>query len=569
MSTHSLSIDLEGIVRLLGQNLYSDPDVFLRELIQNAHDAIVKRRELATARNDHNVPPPQIWIDTDWETRTLTVTDNGAGLTAEEIHDNLAKIGKSGTRELKAKLQHGDGYGLAGLIGQFGIGLLSAFLVADKIEISTRAVNSVGLKWSNSGSTEYTLAETEQQTYGTSTTLFLSGKHSRYRDLEVLRSIVRKYADIIGIPIHLGKESFAANEIDAPWHKQFASDVERTESFHLYWIRRFRSNAVDTWPLDEHFTYFDNIDELTKEGRVRGVLGITGERSIVVPAQGKADLFVLRMFVTGGSGDVLPPWAKFIIGAVQCDQLEPNAARDNVVRNDALVAARQAVGTGIVRRLQQLSGTDQKTLTEIMRWHSFQVLALCSQAEYADFFENIADLVPLQVGSSLMTLPQYFEQSPKLPDGRHIVHSITDRSTLNQFTLLAEARKIRAIDASEVFVEEFLERYAKTWPDRIKLTPLDKGDTGLSNLLVIVRLASLTRSIILRFACPVLLQSFPDFSRLMFLLCFLALAAKRPIVRSSPWRKIPFCQTRLRTYCLISCEPVRSRRFYILISITP
>ena len=135
---YEIKIDLQGLIRLLAKNLYAEADVFIRELIQNAHDSIKRRAELK-----QNAPPGIIRIRTDRETSTITITDNGAGLTEQEVHDYLSTIGRSGTGEFRQELLKKGRQAEVNLIGQFGIGLLSAFVVAYKVEVETRQSRSM------------------------------------------------------------------------------------------------------------------------------------------------------------------------------------------------------------------------------------------------------------------------------------------------------------------------------------------------------------------------------------------------------------------------------------------
>ena len=135
----TFQIHLEGLIRLLAQNLYADPDIFLREMIQNAHDSIGRRSVLAAERGETELPPPQIRVVVDREAETIEISDNGCGLTREEIDDYLSTIGQSGnTDELRHRIQEADRSRTIDLIGQFGIGLLSAFIVAEHVTLVHR-----------------------------------------------------------------------------------------------------------------------------------------------------------------------------------------------------------------------------------------------------------------------------------------------------------------------------------------------------------------------------------------------------------------------------------------------
>jgi molecular chaperone HtpG len=473
---HEIRFEIEGLISLLAQNLYADPDVFLREMVQNGHDSIVKRRELAVAGDRGEtlaqLPRGEIRIEADRAARTLSIVDNGAGLTEREMHDHLSTIGASGTRELKKTLADRDRTRTVDLIGQFGIGLLSAYIVAARVEITTRSAVGPALKWSSDGGKRYRVEPAERVDVGTTVVLHLNAEHGRYLELDRLRAIVRRYADFIGIPVLVGGEQ--ANAVDAPWHKTYRSDKDRRLAHRDYWEGRFKDEtSLDILPLDEPADCPDPLRPGARvEARVRGVLGITDRHVPDVNSRGTVEVYVARMFITSGSRDVLPSWARFIQGIIECDALTPNAARDDVVKNEALEAVKGALGRAILAWLTRLSRDEPKRFVEIMRWHSYHVLAMAVQDEHEDFFRAVADLVPLASDQGLLTVPAYLDTAARV-SGKAVVHFLTERGSVMQYYVLCAARGIRVFDASEPFAERFLERYAKTWPDKLRLSRLD------------------------------------------------------------------------------------------------
>jgi molecular chaperone HtpG len=471
----TFQIQLEGLIQLLAQNLYADPDVFLREMIQNAHDSIMRRAELASAGGQGEVPSPRIQVVADPAAETIDIHDNGCGLTRAEIDDYLSTIGRSGTDELRRRIREADRDRTVELIGQFGIGLLSAFIVAGRVTVLTRAAGEEGLRWESHGGEKYTVEPAERGQVGTTVTLYLRNGHSRYLQRDKLQSIIRTYADFIGVPIYLNDGSDPANAVIAPWHRTYPSDRERTSAYAEFWERKFtREMSLHVFAVDEAVEWDDFTQPDGKgRGRVRGVLAITDRRVPDVNARGIVDVYVNRMFISAGNREVLPPWAKFLQGVLECNELTPNAARDNVVRNAALTAVQQALGNLIVRELTQLSQRRHERFVEIMRWHSYHVLAMSVQEEYEDFFRAVADLMPLESDQGPMTVPEYLAHAPTRTDGSHVVYYITERGSANQYFLLANARSIRVFNCAEPFAERFLQRYAEVWSERVHLTRLD------------------------------------------------------------------------------------------------
>ena len=518
MSVHSIQIELEGLITLLARNLYADPDVFLREMLQNAHDSITKRRELADMGAGEAVPPGQIRIAIDRDAQALRIHDNGSGLTEQEIHDYLATIGRSGTDELRQQLRVGrdDGRGSVreraiDLIGQFGIGLLSAFIVADEVEVVTRASGASGYRWRSTGSRDYSVEPADKREVGTTVVLRLRPTKARYLEHGRLARIVRRYADFLGVPVFIdepdadrgsdeateaedGGGEVPVNAVHAPWHREHDDEHQRRHAVADFWDRRFPDEvALDVLALSDSFHYIDpERPEQPRHAQVHGVLAITDRHVPDVNTRGTVDLYISRMFICSGNRDILPPWARFIQGVLECDGLLPNAARDNVVRNAALEALGQHLGQRIIAWLSELSSHHPERFKRIMRWHSYHILAMSVQDAHDDFFRAIADMVPLSTDRGPLTMPEYLQamaDAPEVPSVNlpgqkggedetavargQAVYYITESGSARQYFMLCAARGLRVFDCGEPFAERFLFRYRDSWPERVHLRQLD------------------------------------------------------------------------------------------------
>ena len=465
----TFQIHLEGLIRLLAQNLYADPDIFLREMIQNAHDSIARRDVLAA--DTAELPAGQIRVVTDPAGRTIAISDNGTGLTQREIDDYLSTIGQSGnTDELRHRIREADRGRTIDLIGQFGIGLLSAFIVAERVSLVTRAAGHKALLWESGGGETYQVSLAERTHVGTTVTLHLRPEHGRYLEAGRLRSIIRSYADFIGLPVYLNDETDPANAVNAPWHRDYPSPAGRDQAYREFWERKFADElSLQVFAVDEEFAWDDVAQPGGRgRGRVKGVLAITDQHVPDVNVRGTVDVYVKRMFIAAGNRDVLPAWAKFLQGVLECDELTPNAARDNVVRNAALAAVQRALGSFIVTGLTELSQRDRKRFVEIMRWHSYHLLAMSVQDEHEEFFRSVADLIPLESDQGPLTVPEYLRSARD-----SLVYYITEQGSANQYYLLASARDLRVFNCDEPFAERFLRLYAKSWPGRVRVQRLD------------------------------------------------------------------------------------------------
>ncbi len=209
--THSFQADTQRLLHLMVHSLYTDKEIFLRELISNASDALDKMRIEGLRQPEllKDGEPLEIRIDTDSQARTLSIHDNGIGMSRDEVVSHIGTIAKSGTRELMQKLKESsDTDSATELIGQFGVGFYSAFMVASKVTVITRrAGEDTASRWESTGEGEYTLGETERDTHGTTVTLELlpadsEGGIEDFTAQWVLSRTVKRYSDFVTFPIH-------------------------------------------------------------------------------------------------------------------------------------------------------------------------------------------------------------------------------------------------------------------------------------------------------------------------------------------------------------------------------
>lgn len=451
MTSHAIRIALDGVVKLLSQNLYGEPDAFLREMIQNAHDSITKRRGIDDGGGRIDIAP-------DRARATIAIHDDGIGLSEEEIHAHVSTIGRSGTGELRETLRAGDPARAASLIGQFGIGLLSAFLVADRVTIVTRRLGEdAAWRWEFDGGTQYELAPTERAAVGTTVTLHLKPSMHEFMSVERLEGLVRRYADFLPVEIRVAGAASPTNAMAAPWDHEAASD----DTLRRFFARRF--------PKERALTHVALRGEVLGEP-LRGVLAIT-DRTIEL-GQGRIDLYVRRMFVSGHQPGLRPPWATFVQGVVACDALAPTASRDRVVHDAALAEVSRLIGQAIFEHLRAIAARDPATLAGALRWHSHAILALC--AEHEELFRDLADLMPLKSTLGARTIAELVRENPDGPRLAYYCHGPSAQQVLP----LCSARGMPVLDLAEPYAERFVLAYASAWPERLQPFRIDEAGAG-------------------------------------------------------------------------------------------
>src|ERR1700730_5532084 len=431
--------EVSQLLHLMVHSVYSETDIFLRELISNASDACDKLRYEAIANPGliGDGEAPKIRIIPDKKANTLTVADSGIGMERQELVDNLGTIARSGTRAFVSRLAEAkDG---AGLIGQFGVGFYSAFMVAEKIVvISRRAGSSEVWTWSSSGDSGFEIApageeDTRRVTRGTEIVLHLKPEAAKYLETSEIEGIVGAYSDNIQFPIELKPEEGEPRQINsasALWQRS-KSELKGEDYTQPY---KSIAGAFDEPAMTLHYR---------AEGRYSYAVLLfapsTKPFDLFEPARkGKVKLYVRRVFITDDA-DLLPPYLRFIRGVVDSEDLPLNISREMLQNNPQLAQMRKALTGRVITELETLAEKTPEAFAKI--WEAFgavlkegiyedherrdQLLSLARFATTLDggprsLKQYVADLKPNQteiyylVGESAARL----KSNPKLESAR-------------------------------------------------------------------------------------------------------------------------------------------------------
>jgi len=454
-----------GILNLLGEHLYSEPRVVLRELIQNAHDSCQRRLVEDSHLPEHYQPRIDITIDA--QLRRLTIRDNGSGLTEQEIHDFLSTIGQGYTSELRERMQFADRDEVLLLIGQFGLGMLSAFLVADYVEMHTLSfqAGSPAWCWASAGEGHYALVPSECSGPGSTLMLSLKLAGEFLLNESIVRDAIRTYADFLHIPIYLNDSDNPINAGDAPWHLAGA-DIQDYRRFIVEHYGGHEPLAVI--PLHDHVETVSHAsyghDAVTTP--LKGVLFIPARSSASARDYGGVAVYIRRMHVTDEEGELLPHWAGFVRGVVDCPGLKPTANREQVRRDESFYHVQKLLGEQLTDYLADLASRQPAVWRDIVIAHNDVLKA--QAPEDPQLFAAVCDLVTFESSREPLTLRHCLETG-----GGDIYYLAEERGALQE-KMLSEARGLTVIDASRPGEEAFLKTYAATHPD-VKLHRLEPG----------------------------------------------------------------------------------------------
>jgi molecular chaperone HtpG len=370
--THSFQAEVAQLLKLVTHSLYSNPDIFLRELISNASDACDKLR--FEALNDsalfEDAPELQVRIDIDTQARTLTITDNGIGLSRQEAIDNLGTIAKSGTREFMTRLT-GDQKNDAQLIGQFGVGFYSGFIVADRITVESRRAglpSNQGVRWSSEGTGDFEVQDIERSGRGSSVILHLKEEAGDYLGAWKLKGIISKYSDHISLPILMPKEEWQEGENDQPGQMVKTGEWETVNKASALWSRSKKDITPEQYEEFYKQLSYDQAAPLAfSHNRVEGSTEFT--QLLYIPAKASGDLYnrdkapgvklyVKRVFIMDDAEALLPVYLRFIKGVVDSTDLPLNVSREILQESRAVKAIREGNTRRVLSMIEDLAANE-------------------------------------------------------------------------------------------------------------------------------------------------------------------------------------------------------------------
>ena len=370
MAKHRFKTEVSQLLDLIVHSLYSHQEIFLRELVSNASDALDKLRYLTLTDEDFKgvpfTPRVDISFDSESKPKTLTVADSGIGMSADELRDNLGTIARSGTKRFLDAMQQNTKEGAPGdsnLIGQFGVGFYSSFMVADRVEVlSLRAGEEQAQRWVSTGRGSYEITPAERAGAGTTVTLQLNEAGAEFASRWQIESLVKKYSNHIPYPIHLHytetrddktePRSEQVNAASALW-KRPKSELSDSDYFEFY--RSLSHDDED--PLHYVHTHAEGTQEYTT--------------LFFVPKKAPPDLYyadyrpgvklyVKRVFITDDDKDLLPTWLRFVRGVIDSEDLPLNVSRELLQQNRLLTSIRNASVKKLLSEFEGLTANPER-----------------------------------------------------------------------------------------------------------------------------------------------------------------------------------------------------------------
>ncbi len=451
---HEFGAEVGRLLDLVVYSLYSEREIFLRELVANAADAMDRRRfESLTHPALAFAGEAKVRIVPDRPAQSLSVSDSGIGMSREDMIANLGTIARSGTRAFGETLASATPEERPSLIGQFGVGFYSAFMVADKVEVTSRRAGSEeAWTWASDGRGSYTIAPATRATAGTDVVLRLKADAEEYLDAYRVETVVRKWADHITIPVTIERDGkdVAANEGTALWRK---AKNEVTPEAYKDLYRHLGAMFDDPWT--------------TLHWRAEGALefyallffpGMKPFEAVEQERASKVRLHVRRMFITD-QAELLPPWLRFVKGIVDTEDLPLNVSREMLQATPVLARIRKAVTNRVLTELKS-KAKDAEDYAKF--WDNFGATLKEGVWEDNDHRKDLAPLLRFRSSAAegWVSLPAYVE---RMKPGQEAIYVLAGDSA----EVVARSAQLEGFRARGVEVLLLSDPIDAFWPDRM------------------------------------------------------------------------------------------------------
>ena len=379
MEHKQFKTEVSELLHLIIHSLYSHKEIFLRELISNASDALDKLKYKTLVEG--NAPEGELRIDlsfTEGDKRTLTISDNGIGMTHDELNEDLGTIARSGTKHFISNLtdeQRKD----SNLIGQFGVGFYSAFMVADKVEVTSKAYGcDQAYKWSSDGKEKYTIEEAQRDSCGTTIVLYLNDEGKEYANRWQLENLVKQYSDHIAYPIYLAYDQNTYDDkynVTGTEHK-----VEKINSAAALWARSKSSLKEEDYNDFYKNNYYDSENPLFYiHTKAEGATEYT--TLFYIPAKAPFDmyqadykpgvkLYVKRVYITDDEKELLPTYLRFVRGVIDSEDLPLNVSREILQQNKVMMTIRNASVKKLLSEFKKISEQNPELYTKFIEQYN-------------------------------------------------------------------------------------------------------------------------------------------------------------------------------------------------------
>ncbi len=461
MEKGGISVQTENIFPVIKRWLYSDKDIFLREVVSNACDAISKHKRLVSLGEAADAEDNyKITVKVDKEAKTLTITDNGIGMSAEEVKKYINQIALSGALEFIDKYESKEG-NTSGIIGHFGLGFYSVFMVSEKAEIVTKSYDgSPAVNWSCDENGAYEMEEhTREAGRGSDIILHIADDETGYLDGEKIKEILRKYCSFMPYPVFFaeGETDEQINDTTPLWQKA-PKDIKPEEYKEFY--------KKLTGDYEEPLMYVHiNADYPLN---FKGILYFPKIKSDFEATEPKVSLYYNQVFVSDNIKEVLPEFLIYVKGVLDCPELPLNVSRSYLQTNTYVAKVSQHISKKVADRYNYLFANERSELEKV--YESLSMFIEYGAMRDEKFYDRIKDNLMLRkTDGSFATVSEYLGEK-----NEGTIYYTTDKTAYSYYVSVYNAKDIGVVEASRLVDTQFLQ-FTERKNDKIKFRRIDSG----------------------------------------------------------------------------------------------
>lgn len=501
---HSFQAEVAQLLHLVTHSLYSNPEIFLRELISNASDACDKLRFEGINHPEYyeNDPELHVRIHLDKEQKTLTISDNGIGLTEQEAIDNLGTIAKSGTKDFMSKLS-GDQKADAQLIGQFGVGFYSGFIVAEKITVESRHAGtaaSEGVRWISTGTGEFEVEQVTKESRGTDIILHLRDDALEYLEAHKVKQIVNRYSDHISLPIEMQKEVWQQDEVAEGEEAQEnagqmvkTDDWEAINSASALWTRN--KNEITE---EQYIEFYKNLSHdfeaplAWAHNRVEGSTEYT--QLLYIPSKAAHNIFtreakagiklyVKRVFIMDEADNLIPNYLRFVQGVVDSADLPLNVSRELLQESRDVKTIREGNTRRILTMLDGLAKSEDEKDQENFKQFYAEFGSVIKEGLGEDFGnrERILKLLRFSTSNNDEVSTSLADYKARMKEGQKAIYYVTADS-LNAAKNSPQLELFKKKDIEVLLMADRVDEWSMEFVNEFDGTPMQNVSKGAVDL---------------------------------------------------------------------------------------
>ena len=466
----NIKISSENMMPIIKKWLYSEKDIFLREIVANASDAITKLKKLNTLGETANEEIYRITVTTDEKAKTLTVEDNGIGMSEEEVETYITQIAFSGAADFVTKYEKAGG---DGIIGHFGLGFYSAYMVSDNIEIFTKSYRdgAQGVHWISDGNSTYKIGDADIKSRGTKIVMHLAPDEKEFTDEKVIKKLLLKYCSFMPYPIYINpkegdKELKPVNTTEPLYLKQPADCTE--EEYQKFYRETFRDFNPPLFWIHLNMEY---------PFRLKGILYFPKIKKNIELEPGQVKLYCEQVFVANNIKEVIPEFLMLLNGVIDCPEIPLNVSR-SFLQNDAKVQKiSRYITKKVADKLTDLFNNDREKYEKC--WQDLSTFVKYGCLKDDDFFDKVKDIIIYKnIDGKYQPITRYFgvsitEEEAKKGKEPQVVYYSSDENKQAQYIAMFREAGLDAIICDEYIDPHFISYIEYQNPTSVRFLRID------------------------------------------------------------------------------------------------